>query len=162
MQEIKKIEIKKLAEPSISYITTYKIGDKEFKSLWQAKKHQRYLLYKELFKDIPHTTSRLNDYNYDEQDWFYCKTLNHLLAVISSKGIDNFDEKDAEDIKFPQWLMVQYVDGGDHLSEAFIYSFEDYKRDILLATEFINSIENYFEDKIILGEPDYIGTVNKI
>ena len=135
--QIEKIEIITQVEPTITY--KYKVEDKEFISLKQAEYYIRYLLYRKLFKDIKHINSKFEWFDREEQDWYYCESLDHLLAVIGSFSADTIPK--INDIKFPQWICVLPSDWGDSGNGVEIVEFEEFKKEVDEGLEFIKLIE---------------------
>lgn len=115
-------------------ITKYKVADKEFTSRYQAEMYMRGLLNKKLFDDIPVMVSRLDRFNCVTQNWYYCKSLDHLLAVVGHYGIEFYELGD--NVTFPDWFFVNHLQ-----STASYVSLGELKQETHEILALINKLE---------------------
>jgi hypothetical protein len=140
--EIKKIQI---TENNPKTINKYQINNRTFDTLKEAQYYFRNILYQQRFNKIPHIKSTLDIFEDITQDWFYCKDINDLYAVISSYNGYNIDNN-INEISFPQWMYVEISYEGEDGNYVYVTEYNKFKENILEALNFINSIEEFHQE----------------
>jgi hypothetical protein len=137
--DIKQIEITEM-QPKKSY--QYIVGNKEFKSEYEAQRYILKNLSDKYFSNIPTKNSKLSMFENDKQNWFYCNSLDELLAVIYNYSDDKLKKWDFEGFKtlsFPDWFSVWKNDGGDYFDYTWFCSLKETLKQAQEMIDFANN-----------------------